>query len=68
MTSYMTPNNDKDEFPISPYWRRYIYRLVLACAPLAVILGFTDNETAGLAVAVIAAALGGGLALPNVDD
>lgn len=36
--------------------------------PLAVILGFTDNETAGLIVAVIAAALGGGLALPNVDD
>lgn len=68
MTSYMTNHDDDDGFPIPPRWRRYIYRLVLAAAPLAVLLGVTDNETAGLVVGVIAAALGGGLALPNVTD
>lgn len=66
MTSYMTDKND--EFPIPPRWRRYIYRVVLAAAPLAVLLGVTDNETAGLIIGVIAALLGGGVALPNVDD
>ena len=48
--------------------RKWIYGVVLACAPLAVVLGLTDNETAALVVAVIAAVLGGGVALPNVDQ
>lgn len=54
--------------PIPAAVRRYIYGIVLACAPLAVALGITDNATAGLILAVVAAVLGGGLALPNVND
>lgn len=52
--------------PIPAAVRRYIYGLCIAAAPLAIALGLTDNTTAGLILGVVAAALGGGLALPNV--
>lgn len=48
--------------------RRWIYGLVLAAVPVAVALGVTDNTTAALILALVAAFLGGGVALPNVTD
>jgi hypothetical protein len=69
----MTDFNDNedfeggDTFPIPPSVRRYIYGIVLAAAPLMIALGVTDNQTAGLVIGVVAAVLGGGVALPNVS-
>ena len=54
--------------PIPAAVRRYIYGLCIAAAPLAIALGLTNKTTAGLILGVVAAALGGGLALPNVND
>ena len=48
--------------------RKWIYGLVLAAVPVGVALGVTDNTTAALIVALVAAFLGGGVALPNTAD
>lgn len=48
--------------------RRWLYGLVLAAAPLAVIYGVAQSEEVALWVAAAAAFLSAGVALPNVDD
>ena len=48
--------------------RRWLYGLVLAIAPLAVIHGVVTGEDVGLYVSAVAAFLGGGVALPKVDS
>lgn len=47
--------------------RAWIYRVLIAAAPLLVVYGVVDNETAPLWVALGAATLGNGLAAVNTS-
>lgn len=64
--------SNHDNHPVIPGLtaarRQWLYGLVLALAPLAVIYGLASNETAALWVAAAAAFLSAGVALPNVGD
>jgi hypothetical protein len=63
---------DHDPHPVIPGLtaarRQWLYGVVLAAAPLAVIYGLVSNETAAMWVAAAAAFLSAGVALPNVGD